>query len=89
MPTPVNIKASQALRGEVVTVTMDPTVDGYPEPTWLNSLVTADSSGKAGIITRVDKFGVSFEITPIQPDKRFDSEGTPGILSADETIIFD
>jgi hypothetical protein len=90
MPGPLtNIRASQALRGEVVTVTLDPSEDGYPDPSWLGSQVTVDSSGKKGVVTRVDQFGISFQITPIQPDRRFDSDGDPGILIASETINFD
>jgi hypothetical protein len=90
MPGPLtNIRASQALRGEVITVTLDPSTDGYPDSGWLNNLVTVDSSGKKGIVSNIDRFGVTFQVTPIQPDRRFDTDSTPGILSAGEQIIFD
>jgi hypothetical protein len=86
MPNPINAKASQALRGQSVTVTME--APEYPDLSWLDQIVEVDSSGKTGIVTRVDQYGVSFQVTPIQPDTRFDSLNTPGILSASETINF-
>ena len=88
MPTPTNAKASQALRGQSVTVTLDPAVDGYPEANYLGSTVSVDSSGKEGTIVSVDVNGVSFKVTPVQPDLRFDSASTPGILAVGEIINF-
>jgi len=88
MPTPTNAKASQSLRGQDVTITMDPSVDSYPDPSWINNVVSVGSSSKTGIITSVDVNGVSFKVTPIQPDLRFDSTSTPGILDSGETIDF-
>lgn len=88
MPTPINQTSSQALRGQSVIVTVDPTVDGYPEASWVGNIVTVDSSSKQGIITSVDVNGISFKVTPIQPNLRFDSTSTPGLLAVGETINF-
>ena len=88
MPSPINAKASPALRGQSVTITLDPAVDGYPEATWINAAVSVDSSSKTGTITSIDINGVSFKVTPVQPNLRFDSASTPGILALGETINF-
>lgn len=45
-----------------------------------------DSSGNTGTVSRVDSFGSSFQITPTMPNGDLSSDGTAGILEADETI---
>jgi hypothetical protein len=89
MPSVLNAKASQALRGQSAIVTIDnPSVNGYPQAEWLNSAVSIGLSGNVGTITSVDVNGISFKVTPIQPNLRFDSASAPGILVAGETIEF-
>lgn len=78
-----NIKASQALRGQAVIVTLaGDEVDelaGFSE----GMLCTHDQSGATGTINRVDYYGTSFSVNPIQPDKTF---GIYGYLPVDATV---
>lgn len=82
-----NQKASQALRGEDVVVTLDATDQAN-----LSSILPGQEcsiSGVAvyGIVSRVDNYGISFEVSPLQPNLDFASPAKPGFLAASETIV--
>lgn len=78
-----NRKASQSLPGQSVLVTLDSTDSAELENFSEGMLVTHDSSGKTGTIHRVDSFGHSFSVNPIQPDRTF---GVYGYLAASDTV---
>ncbi len=88
MATFVNDRTAQALRGESVTVTV-------PYSDWatvsssitIGAEVSISEGGKQGTIGSIDSFGLTFEVVPFQPDFRFDG-GSPGLLTADDTIIY-
>ncbi len=89
MPTisVTNQKASQALRGEDVIVTLS-----AAEQSNLSSILPGQSCSISGVavygtVTRVDSYGVSFEISPSQPNSAFASTSSPGYLAASETIV--
>jgi hypothetical protein len=46
------------------------------------------SSGKLGTVSFVDPKGVYIKVKPAQPNARFDSTSTPGILNSGETVTF-
>jgi hypothetical protein len=82
-----NQKDSQALRGEAVLVTLNGSDSANLYKLQVGQLATNTGNSKTGTIAKVDVYGHSFLINPIQPDKRFDSAPTVyGILSATETI---
>lgn len=85
----VNQKASQSLKGQAVIVTLDDTDSAQLPNLSQGMLCTNDSSGKTGLIHRVDLYGTSFSINPIQPDKDFASASIYGYLAANETITID
>ena len=78
-----NRKASQSLKGTAVLVTLDATDSAQLENFLEGQLVTADATGRTGTINRVDYFGHSFSVNPIQPDKEF---GIYGYLAASATV---
>ncbi len=82
-----NRKASQALNGQAVIVTLDSTDAASLTLLSKGQLATNNSSGKTGTVYSVDTFGSSFKISPIQPDKNFESSGTYGYLAVSETVI--
>lgn len=46
------------------------------------------SSGKLGTVSEIDPNGLYIKIKPAQPNARFDSSSTPGILNLGELITF-
>jgi len=89
MPTisVTNEKASQALRGQDVIVTL-----GTSDQSNLSSIIPGQSCSISGVavygtISKVDSYGISFEVSPLQPNLNFGSPSTPGYLDASETII--
>lgn len=81
-----NRKASQALMGQAVLVTLDSTDAAQLENFTERMLCTHDQSGKTGTINRVDYPGNSFSVSPIQPDREF---GVYGYLAVGATITVD
>lgn len=81
-----NRKASQSLQGQAVTVTLDATDSAQLENFSEGMLCTHDQSGRTGTIHRVDYFGHSFLVNPIQPDKEF---GIYGYLAESATVTVD
>lgn len=83
----VNQKASQALRGQAVLVTLNSADSANLYKVQQGQLATVGSNNKTGVVARVNIYGNSFLVNPIQPDRSFDSApGTYGYLAASETI---
>lgn len=78
-------KSSQALAGAAVIVTLNNADAGALSLFSEGNLATCDTSGKTGLIERVDFEGSSFTVTPIQPNKTFDS-GVYGYLANGQTV---
>lgn len=78
-----NRKASQALRGQAVLVTLDSTDQAELANFSEGMLCTHDQSGRTGTINRVDYYGTSFSVNPVQPDREF---GIYGYLPVDATV---
>ena len=82
-----NQKASQALRGEDVVVTLDATDQAN-----LSSILPGQACSISGVavygtVARVDNYGISFEVSPLQPNLDFASPAKPGFLATSETIV--
>lgn len=81
-------KSAQAYKGQSVICT-------FTEEDWINDIlpnikvkdpVGVDSSRKLGLVSEIDVYGFSIKVTPLQPDKRFDSNETPGILMNGDSV---
>ena len=81
-----NRLASQALRGESVTVTVDSTDQANLDLLEEGMIATNQSSGKTGTVGRVDYYGSSFQVIPIQPNMDFSSVSPYGYL-ANGTVV--
>lgn len=81
-----NRKASQALRGEAVKVTLDATDSAQLSNMTIGQAATIDSSNNDGYVSRVDLYGHSFQITPNMPNSYLESAAEKGYLSNSETI---
>lgn len=78
-----NRKASQALRGEAVLVTLDGTDSANLDLLSEGQVCFANTAGVYGTINRVDYYGNSFSVNPIQPDRSF---GVYGYLPVNEIV---
>lgn len=78
-----NQTASQALKGQSVEVTVASDEIEDMQDISKGMLATIDSNGITGLVHRVDYFGNSFLVNPIQPDRSF---GIYGYLAASETV---
>lgn len=79
-----NTIASQAYRGQTVRITLG--VGQIPELYNImvgQTAINPDNNTVIGVISEVDLYGNSFKITPVQPNLRFDTISTPGILRYD------
>ena len=81
--TVTNRKASQALRGQSVKVTLNAAQSANLSSFQVGMRCQAGSFVTLGYIGSVDYFGNSFEVIPAQPNKEFGFEGD---LNALETI---
>jgi hypothetical protein len=81
--TVTNRKASQALRGQSVKVTLNAAQSANLSSFQVGMRCQAGSFVTLGYIGSVDYFGNSFKVIPAQPNKEF---GANGYLSALETI---
>lgn len=82
-----NQKSSPALRGGAVVVTLN----GTEALSKLTQLVlgykaTMGSSSNIAYISSIDAYGYSFEVSPRNPDERFESGSTPGYLNTSELV---
>ena len=78
-----NQRASQALRGEAVLVTLNEADSANLVNFEKDMLCTHDQSGRTGTIHSVDYYGNSFKVSPIQPNTEF---GIYGYLAAAATV---
>lgn len=86
--TITNQTAAPALNGEDSLVTM----------TWAASTANlanisigqkvTTSGGNIGYVSFIDTNGIYVKVKPQQPNTRFDSASTPGILAANEILTF-
>ena len=82
-----NTKSSQALRGQPVRVTLVNAVAiAYLPQMAVGNVCTNLSGSRTGLVSKIYSNSGSFKITPIQPNKTFESDSTPGFLSATQTI---
>ena len=81
-----NQKASQSLNGQAVLVTVaDDEVEDM-QTISEGMLATNSSSSKTGTVRRVDYYGKSFQVVPIQMDRNFESQSTYGYLAVNEKV---
>lgn len=85
--TVVNQLNSEAFKGQSALVTLNTgdTLTILPNLK-IGDVCEVSSSSNLGTIASVDYKGNSFKIIPAQPNFRFDSTSTPGILATGETI---
>jgi hypothetical protein len=81
----VNQVTSQALRGEDVIVTLSSAALSNLASLQVGQYCQISGLAVYGTVARVDSYGTTFEISPIQPDKTFAS--TPGYLASGQTIL--
>ena len=82
-----NRKASQALKGQAVIVSLDGTDSNSIPLLAKGQLATNNSSGKTGTVGFIDVYGHSFQVVPIQEDRDFSSASTYGYLAVSETVV--
>lgn len=82
-----NRKASQALRGETVKVTLDATDSAQLANMSIGQVATVDSSNNVGYVSRIDLYGHSFQVTPNMPNSYLESTSQKGYLINSEIII--
>lgn len=82
----VNRKASQSLAGQAVLVTLNSTDAGNMYLLREGMLCTNQSSNKTGTVSKVNVYGNSFMVSPIQPDRTFESASVYGYLAVGETV---
>ncbi len=87
--TVTNQSASVALRGgaAIVTLNSSDATTALPNVT-LGQKATVSSTSLVGYVESIDALGMSFKVSPRNPDLRFCSTAT-GYLSASETITLD
>ncbi len=78
----LNIKASQALPGQGVLVTVNPSAQPILADIDNRDAATS-STGQTGTVRRVDEEGNSFQVMPIQPNTCF---GVYGYLPVGATV---
>ena len=84
----VNQKSSQALRGEDVVVLASG--DGLSNLSNIPVGTEAYINGTSvyGLVSRVDVFGTSLEVSPLEDNLNFASPSHPGYLYGGETVVF-
>ena len=84
----VNQKPSQALRGEDVVVTFSAAAQSNLASIPVGTEAYIDGTSIYGVVSRVDVFGTSLEVSPLQPNLDFASPTHPGYLYGGETVVF-
>jgi hypothetical protein len=82
-----NQRASQTLSGQAAKVTLD----SSDSLTYLSEIaegmpVQVQSSNVYGLVSRVDYYGNSFQVTPYMPTGDLSSASTPGYLAENEIV---
>jgi hypothetical protein len=81
-----NQKESQALRGEDVVVTLSAAAQSNIISIQPGQSCSISGVAVYGTVSRVDSYGISFQVSPLQPNLNFASPTTPGYLSNGEDI---
>jgi len=81
-----NQKASQALRGEDAVVTLSAAAQSNIISIQPGQSCSISGVAVYGTVSRVDSYGISFQVSPLQPNLNFASPTTPGYLSNGEDI---
>ena len=82
-----NQKASQALRGEDVVVTLSAAQQSNLANIAPGQACSISGVAVYGVVSRVDSYGISFEVSPLQPNLDFASPSQPGYLASGATIV--
>lgn len=82
-----NQKASQALRGEGVVVTLNTADSANLVNFSAGQQCSISGTSIYGVISRVDGYGHTFNVDPIAPNLTFSSPSAPGYLKASETVV--
>lgn len=84
-----NQNAAPALRGQdaIVQLTWAASATNLPNIS-IGQTAGVVSSGKFGTVSEIDPNGIFVKVKPAQPNARFDSLSTPGILAANEIVTF-
>ena len=80
----INTKASQALRGQNIKITVDLTTQSA-EFAQLQVGQFCDAN-PGGFIYSIDRYGNTFEICPRQPNTNMSESGSPGYFLDDSNI---
>lgn len=83
-----NQKSSQALRGEDVVVTFSDIAQATLSTIPVGTEAYISGTSIYGEVARVDVFGTSLEVSPLQPNLDFASPSHPGYLYGGETVVF-
>ena len=83
-----NQKSSQALRGEDVVVTLASGDISNLANIPVGTEAYISGTSVYGVVSRVDSFGVSLEVSPLQPNLDFASPTHPGYLYGGDTVVF-
>jgi len=83
-----NQKSSQALRGEDVVVTFNDIDQAVLSTIPVGTVAYINGTSIYGVVSRVDLYGTSLEVSPIQPNLNFASPTHPGYLYGGESIVF-
>lgn len=78
----LNIRASQALPGQSVRVTVNPSAIPAMQDI-ADEDAASSSTGQTGVVRMVDYYGNSFQVMPIQPNTCF---GVYGYLPSGATV---
>lgn len=81
-----NRKAFQSLQGEAVLVTLDAADAAEMWRLQEGQLATNQSSGKTGLVNKVNVYGNSFWVRPIKPNTTFESAGIYGYMANGEVV---
>ena len=83
-----NQKSSQALRGEDVVVTFSDIAQATLSTIPVGTEAYISGTSVYGFVSRVDVFGTSLEVSPLQDNLDFASPTHPGYLYGGETVVF-
>ena len=81
-----NRKASQTLAGQAALVTLNSSDAANMYLLRAGQLCTNQSSGKTGTVNKINVYGNSFTISPIQPNMNFSSASVYGYLASGEVV---
>lgn len=86
--TITNQTASPALDGQDALVTLTWAASTASLANMYVGQKVTTSGGNVGYVSFIDTNGIYVKVKPQQPNTRFDSASTPGILNSGETLTF-